>query len=97
MCNACGNVCCGSDQFEKCGCDGCECDECWSDDNEFDGPDDDYMDYELPNPPMENSGDTGNARAVPAMTGCLPVAGTLTNSGEAVAAELYRFACKQLD
>jgi hypothetical protein len=25
------------------------------------------------------------------------VAGTLTNSGEAVAAELYRFACKQLD
>lgn len=37
-------------------------------------------DYELLNPPMENSGETGNARAVPAMTGPLPVAGTPTTS-----------------
>jgi hypothetical protein len=34
----------------------------------------------LPNPPMENSGDTGNARAAPAMTGNLPVAGAPTTS-----------------
>lgn len=48
MCNACGNVCCGSDAFEGCGCDGCECEECWSDDSDFDvdGPDDDYLDRE---------------------------------------------------
>lgn len=36
--------------------------------------------YEMLNPPMENSGETGNAWAVPAMTGPLPVAGTPTNS-----------------
>jgi hypothetical protein len=29
MCNACGNVCCGSDQFEGCGCDGCHEPDCW--------------------------------------------------------------------
>jgi hypothetical protein len=34
MCNACGNVCCGSDQFGGCGCDGCTCPECWSDEPE---------------------------------------------------------------
>jgi hypothetical protein len=33
MCNACLNVCCGSDQFEKCGCDGCDCEDCWSEDD----------------------------------------------------------------
>ena len=30
MCNACGNVCCGSDEFGGCGCDGCDCPECCS-------------------------------------------------------------------
>lgn len=35
---------------------------------------------ELLNPPLENTGETGNARAVPAMTGSFPVAGTPTNS-----------------
>ena len=34
MCNACGNVCCGSDMFGGCGCDGCECEECWSSDED---------------------------------------------------------------
>lgn len=29
MCNACGNVCCGSDQFGGCGCDGCHNEACW--------------------------------------------------------------------
>jgi len=42
MCNACGNLCCGSDMFEGCGCDGCEEPECWSDDWATDGDDDDY-------------------------------------------------------
>lgn len=46
MCNACNNVCCGSDMFGGCGCDGCECVECWSDDDEF-GDDCDHDDYEL--------------------------------------------------
>jgi hypothetical protein len=39
MCNACGNVCCGSDQFVGCGCNGCDDEECWTDDeadDEFD-------------------------------------------------------------
>jgi hypothetical protein len=34
MCNACGFLCCGSDQFEGCGCDGCECPDCWTADCE---------------------------------------------------------------
>lgn len=41
MCNACGNVCCGSDEFYGCGCDGCDNPDCWSDDDDFD-EDDDY-------------------------------------------------------
>lgn len=41
MCNACGNYCCGSDEFGGCGCDGCEEPECWSDD-EDDYEDDDF-------------------------------------------------------
>lgn len=40
MCNACHNMCCGSDQFEACGCDHCDEPDCWSDD--FDEGDDDY-------------------------------------------------------
>jgi len=44
MCNACGNVCCGSDQFGGCGCDGCDCEECWSDEPEDDG--EDYRDFD---------------------------------------------------
>lgn len=30
MCNACGNVCCGSDEFGGCGCDGCDDPACWA-------------------------------------------------------------------
>lgn len=37
MCNACGNICCGSDMFGGCGCDGCEDSACWSDDNDLFG------------------------------------------------------------
>lgn len=42
MCNACGNECCGSDQFSGCGCDGCDDPDCWSDEqaDEFYGSDD---------------------------------------------------------
>lgn len=50
MCNACGNACCGSDEFGGCGCDGCEEPECWSDDYDDDTDyfDDDYAsDYGL--------------------------------------------------
>lgn len=43
MCNACGFLCCGSDQFGKCGCDHCECPECWDDEDE---KHDDYFDME---------------------------------------------------
>ncbi len=42
MCNACGNLCCGSDEFGGCGCDGCEEPECWSNDGDFDDYGDDY-------------------------------------------------------
>lgn len=35
MCNACHNMCCGSDEFGGCGCDGCFEEACWSDDNDF--------------------------------------------------------------
>jgi len=42
MCNACGNLCCGSDEFGGCGCDGCDEPECWSDDIDY--FDDDYAD-----------------------------------------------------
>ena len=45
MCNACGNVCCGSDEFGGCGCDGCDEPDCWSPDDE----DTDYgMDFGRP-------------------------------------------------
>lgn len=30
MCNACGNLCCGSDEFEGCGCDHCDEPDCHS-------------------------------------------------------------------
>lgn len=30
MCNACGNLCCGSDEFGGCGCDHCDDPACWS-------------------------------------------------------------------
>lgn len=29
MCNACHNMCCGSDMFGGCGCDHCDEPECW--------------------------------------------------------------------
>lgn len=35
MCNACGFFCCGSDEFDGCGCDQCPCSDCWPDDDEF--------------------------------------------------------------
>ena len=41
MCNACGNVCCGSDEFGRCGCDGCDEPDCWSEDDD-DEIDDDF-------------------------------------------------------
>jgi hypothetical protein len=34
MCNACNNMCCGSDQFEKCGCEFCGEPACWDDDDD---------------------------------------------------------------
>lgn len=40
MCLACGNVCCASDVFGECGCDGCHESACWTWD-EYDGYDDD--------------------------------------------------------
>ena len=45
MCNACGNMCCGSDEFGGCGCDGCEEPDCWSEDeDERDDEDDGWLD-----------------------------------------------------
>lgn len=43
MCNACGFYCCGSDQFERCGCESCPYSECWPDEPD-DTYDDDYPD-----------------------------------------------------
>jgi hypothetical protein len=31
MCNACGFICCASDEFEGCGCDTCGVDDCLED------------------------------------------------------------------
>jgi hypothetical protein len=42
MCNACHNMCCGSDQFEGCGCDFCDEPDCWQDDEDFFDDDDGY-------------------------------------------------------
>lgn len=41
MCNACGFLCCGSDEFDRCGCESCPNPECWPDDD-IDYFDDDY-------------------------------------------------------
>ena len=50
MCNACHNVCCGSDLFGGCGCDGCDDPDCWSDeelDDEIDAfTEDDFRDVD---------------------------------------------------
>ncbi len=54
MCNACGNLCCGSDMFGECGCDFCDNSECWTpeDDDEFDDdPADLGLDFAPPAPP----------------------------------------------
>ena len=40
MCNACLNMCCGSDMFGGCGCEHCDNPECWP------GDDDDFCDHE---------------------------------------------------
>ena len=50
MCNACGNLCCGSDMFSGCGCDGCDCEDCWSDDDDFDDDDRQAADAALSQP-----------------------------------------------
>lgn len=42
MCNACGNVCCGSDEFGGCGCDGCHDSDCWTPGDDFFDDDDGY-------------------------------------------------------
>lgn len=34
MCNACGNYCCGSDEFGRCGCEDCPNPACWPEDDE---------------------------------------------------------------
>lgn len=34
MCNACGFLCCASDEFSGCGCNDCECEACWTDTDE---------------------------------------------------------------
>lgn len=46
MCNACGFMCCGSDEFEKCGCEHCECPDCWPDEDEDLEHDDLFEDQE---------------------------------------------------
>ena len=46
MCNACGNMCCGSDKFGSCGCDGCDEQDCWSDEPEDDDGEWDVRDDE---------------------------------------------------
>lgn len=55
MCNACGNHCCGSDQFEGCGCDGCFEPDCWSDDEDELDEDDDFYDHGDYEPPRAHS------------------------------------------
>ena len=35
MGNACGFYCCGSDEFDGCGCDQCPCSDCWPGEDEF--------------------------------------------------------------
>lgn len=45
MCNACGNLCCGSDQFDSCGCDHCPESDCW--DIAEGDPDDDIGDFDF--------------------------------------------------
>jgi len=35
MCNACGFLCCGSDEFNGCGCESCDEPGCWPDDDDF--------------------------------------------------------------
>lgn len=47
MCNACGFLCCGSDEFSECGCDSCPYEACHygpDDDEQSDWADDDVMD-----------------------------------------------------
>lgn len=47
MCNACGFLCCGSDQLHQCGCDHCDCPECWDpEQDDFDAYDDSIEDEE---------------------------------------------------
>lgn len=55
MCNACGFLCCGSDQFGGCGCDHCACEDCWSDEPD-DTDDEEY--YETFDPACVTPQDT---------------------------------------
>lgn len=34
MCNACGFLCCASDELGGCGCDHCENPDCWPDEDD---------------------------------------------------------------
>lgn len=36
MCNACHNMCCGSDLFEGCGCEHCDNPACWPEEDDDD-------------------------------------------------------------
>ena len=55
MCNACGFLCCGSDEFSECGCDHCEEPDCHSAvcfncgsrfcDGDCDDPEEDHYDF----------------------------------------------------
>ena len=44
MCNACGFLCCASDEFHGCGCDNCDEEECWTICDPINGIHSDYCD-----------------------------------------------------
>ena len=52
MCNACNNICCGSDEFGGCGCEFCEEPECWPEDPEDDDDEDYYVPPRSPDVPL---------------------------------------------
>lgn len=59
MCNACGFMCCAYDGFSGCGCDHCDNPACWTDDDDWDGSDDDGGFY------CEEVADTSDGQASP--------------------------------
>lgn len=59
MCNACGNMCCGSDMFSGCGCEWCAHPACYSgeDDEDYDDAEDGFFcDSPVPAPKPETIG-----------------------------------------